>query len=496
MRAFYVASFGLLAILKVGVSGADEIPEGLTNLPVRSAEPQVENSSQSENYDEKIYTWSILECDVSWKEYCNGEIYFDVDEAQRQFGRPFQICSWSYELHHDGGYHREFNQGPSLRFDGHPDYPNRVKSVRTWIYATGNGRDLGARVTLRNIRLRLIKFDIPDSLREQIGCNLLEARARPPVTTMLTADFDNEGASDLFFYWKLTPPPLTHGMFDGFNHIILGRTDGSFSDPIANTIARQAINEGPAHVVAGDFDGNDRTDLFVHWIRPADPVRDGENRTFLSTDTGKFIREPSYAIGPPSGPTSGWPATNEGPTNVVAGDFNGDRRTDLFFLWQRPLEPARDGENRTFLSTDTGKFVREPSYAIGPPSGPTSGWPATNESPTNVVAGDFNGDRRTDLFFLWERLRDPARNGENRTFLSTDAGKFVRESKYAIGLELVDEGPALVVADDFNRDGRADLYFLWNRPGQPRDRENRLFLSQEGGGFNHVIANPISPNPP
>ena len=68
-----------------------------------------------------------------------------------------------------------------------------------------------------------------------------------------------------------------------------------------------------------------------------------------------------------------------GPIAIVAGDFNGDGRTDLAV--------ANDGDNAVSVLLGNGDGTFQ-----------TAGQPTRWEpSPYAIVAGDFNGDGRTDL---------------------------------------------------------------------------------------------------
>lgn len=125
-------------------------------------------------YEMWRYTWAYLECDVEPHEYCNGEIYFDVITANNEIGGSFQLCRWSYLNAHESGYYKTIGQGPILWFEGDVESPDRIKSARTAIHATGNRFDLGARVRLENITYDVLTYDVPNDTRRALGCLMPE----------------------------------------------------------------------------------------------------------------------------------------------------------------------------------------------------------------------------------------------------------------------------------------------------------------------------------
>ena len=62
----------------------------------------------------------------------------------------------------------------------------------------------------------------------------------------------------------------------------------------------------------------------------------------------------------------------------MAGDFNGDGRTDL------AVANLNDNTVSVLLGNGDGTFQPQVTYAVG-------------DRPDAIVAGDFNGDGRTDL---------------------------------------------------------------------------------------------------
>jgi hypothetical protein len=176
-----------------------------------------------------------------------------------------------------------------------------------------------------------------------------------------TGDFDNDGHTDLFFFWKRA----------GTNRFFYGNSVGRFNE-VDDPIAATAINSSADSVLTGDFDGDDHTDLLFFWKQP------GTNRFFYGDDLGSF----TYA-GDPIATTS----INGSPDSVLTGNFDGDGRTDLLFFW------GPSGTNRFFFGTGRGTF-QYPGGDLIPPGNVTN-------SPDRVFSFDADLDERDDVEFFW-----------------------------------------------------------------------------------------------
>jgi hypothetical protein len=139
----------------------------------------------------------------------------------------------------------------------------------------------------------------------------------------------------------------------------------------------------------------------------------------------------------------------------AAGDFNGDRRTDLVAIWNN------GGQNTMTVSQSTGSRFTRRHWAIN-----AGGWSDT----TVWLPGDFNGDGKTDLAGAWNDggLLSTGVYLSNGTQFpgwtqwSVRDGGWIDSARWAAG--------------NFNGDRRTDLVAIWNNGGQ-----NTMTVSQSTG---------------
>jgi hypothetical protein len=188
--------------------------------------------------------------------------------------------------------------------------------------------------------------------------------------------------------------------------------------------------------VVGDFNGDGRSDIGVLYN--------------LGYATVSFLVLPSagYYFNPPQSwyaPASGsWDWNSSKP---VGGDFNGDGKSDIAVLYT-----LGSATTNTLVLLSTGSAFNAPQtwYASG-----SGNWDLNWSKP---VAGDFNGDGRADLAVLY--------NYGNATtgflVLLSTGYSFTLQSWYAPGAGNWDWTWSKPVAGDFNGDGKSDLAVLYN----------------------------------
>ncbi|MCU1354500.1 MAG: hypothetical protein JWM05_3709, partial [Acidimicrobiales bacterium] len=177
--------------------------------------------------------------------------------------------------------------------------------------------------------------------------------------------------------------------------------------------------------IAGDFNGDGRTDTFLYTAGPApDAVRfhtaDGNYDTVAQRVDGTY--------------------------RPASGDFNGDGFDDI--AWHAP-----GGHSSVWFGSSNGRFMSVP-LAVGGSFQP--------------VVGDFDGNGRADI--LWYA---PGRAQDMIWFMQPDGSVIVRSVRV--------DGAYRPVVGDFDGNGRDDV--LWMGPGAAPDS---VWLANRDGSFRHV----------
>jgi hypothetical protein len=219
--------------------------------------------------------------------------------------------------------------------------------------------------------------------------------------SVAVGDFNGDGKADI-----VTANSDTNDV-----SVLLGNGDGTFQPA-----RRYPAGSVPYTIAVGDFNGDGKLDVAVANIgyqgHPSISV-------LLGRGDGSFEQAKNY------------PSNNQ-PTKLAIGDFNGDGKPDLV------VGNRLDGTVSVLLGNGDGTFQAPVTYAVG-------------RVPYSVAVGDFNKDGKKDLVV--------ANNGSHSVsvLLGNGDGSFAPHEDY-----LTDTGrygPYSVQVGDFDRDGKEDLLF-------------------------------------
>jgi hypothetical protein len=194
--------------------------------------------------------------------------------------------------------------------------------------------------------------------------------------------------------------------------ILLGNGNGTFQKEVQYNAGFE-----PNGIATGDLNGDGRLDLVVSDFNLG---TSGDVAVLLGNGDGTFQAPVQYTTG-------------NGPTSVVAADFNGDGKLDLAVANYNPYGGNGSGSVSILLGNGDGSFQAQVPYTTG-------------NDPTDVVVGDLNGDGKLDVvaadtFF-----------GTVSVLFGNGDGTFQNHSDFPTA-----PSPYSVAIGDFNRDGRLDL---------------------------------------
>lgn len=258
---------------------------------------------------------------------------------------------------------------------------------------------------------------------------------------VIAGDFSGNGLTDI----AMVRRNFSHGSFT--IPVAFSKGDGRFevTDVTGTDVAKFAheATKTEVQVIAGDFNGNGRTDIAL--------VRQVKDSAFWRSIPVAFSNgDGSFEIKNERTLEFAMLATESG-VQIITGDFNGNGLTDIALIRQ---ESGWDSIPIAFSNGDgsfsfTNKHVdRFPQWAT--------------EGGVQIITGDFNGNGRTDIALVrqesgWFSIPIAFSNGD---------GSFTITNKNIVSVpDWATKGGVQIVKGDFNRDGHTDIALVRQESG-------------------------------
>lgn len=244
--------------------------------------------------------------------------------------------------------------------------------------------------------------------------------------SLVLADFDHDGRLDVVVAHEIScfTAPCVIG-----NSVSLWRGNGDGTFQPAQQIT---VGPGPTKLAAGDFNNDGNADLGIAAVN-------GKVFILLGNGDGTFRQLPDMTI-----------VAGVDNTDIDTADFNGDLIQDLVI--------AADADHRTVVLLGNGDGTFRTSASI---------LDNLQERPGQQTIADFNGDTFQDIAIGMSLCCSLNGDGAVGVLYGNGNGTFKPIVRYLIpGFTIANAGGVLV-ASDFNGDGRKDIavQIRGNNPG-------------------------------
>ena len=312
------------------------------------------------------------------------------------------------------------------------------------------------------------------ALRSDLGANIIEG------------DFNGDGLSDFIRQEK---GGWDDDIYNSFN-VYFSRGDGYFDivTPPGNEYQSNLRHDPGVNIIAGDFNGDGMTDF----IRQEKGGWDDD--IYVSFQVYFSYGDGYFNIVTPVGNEYQSNLRNDPGANIIAGDFNGDGKTDF-------IRQEKGGwDDDTYLSFQVYFSRGDGYFDIVTPAGDEYQSELRFDPGANILTGDFNGDGKAD-FIRQERAGwDDDVNNSFNVYFSRGDGYFNKVTPYGDNnnsgqddyqAELRADPGVNLIAGDFDGDGKTD-FIRQEKNAWDDDAANSMNIYYSRGDGQFRIVTPVA----
>ncbi len=278
----------------------------------------------------------------------------------------------------------------------------------------------------------------------------------------ISGDFDGDGRTDFSM------------IASDHQYVLLSKGDGTFTTIGPETFgATWGSPPDQAYIpVVGDFDGDGKTD----WAM----ISGSTIWAYLSNGDGTFTpKSTAITVGNFQSPPSA-------DYQAIVGDFNGDGKTDWGMISGKALYAFISQGDGTFYQVKTNPAFVSGSVSTDFGDPPSSGY--------KMVAGDFNGDGKTDFSMIG--------NVNQHVFLGKGDGTFSYNGPISMGGLTWGTPPQHLyeaIVGDFDGDGKTDWsmvhgsnQYMFLAAGGAGDFVTSIQTNGGHGGYTNITYQPLT----
>ncbi len=327
--------------------------------------------------------------------------------------------------------------------DGSFSEPITTQSTRTFIYSdpafvgdfNGDGlTDVVVHWSSGGYRQLLVYISKGDGTFYE-GANLSSTRAHNSLNypcTFHIGDVNGDGKDDFIVHYRTQA---------GYRNALVYKGTASspyFVDATTNALETTTTYGFNEPVYIGDFNGDSRDDMVVHWI-----LSNGQRQLMVYTGTASGTFNSGVNL---SSTTVYDPAYY--PSKNYVADVNGDGKDDFIVHW-RNTEGYRS--NLLFKGKNTSPYITESIAAL------TSTNKYIETDP--VFVGDINGDGRSDMIVQWANSLGVR---QLLTYTANSDGTYnAGVNYYTSNAQNPLQYAGTFLVGDVNGDGRDDFIVKW-----------------------------------